>query len=288
MWCILTTGLFLLLTTTQPQQVDAVDDVNGYIHIECKSCDNFDGDKFEGSLGSNLVIRYKINETTLHLFKLKYNGSNEIRWKENLVKFVNTTTHDPRLKAVEISKTNPHILEVTLEGLTLDDDGAVFEFDGRDDNLNPSSGQNSVVVTPKKEHKKTSDPVDSDVIVIGIVIGVIIVVMLILMLLLWKGIITLDGCLILCGFGKKSVEEKRPFQWEETDEKVYDAPKNIGLTYSAPPPSAQQQTEYAALGPGGGRMDKPKQKPEKSLYAQVKTEDVDYPPYVEEADSIIV
>ena len=256
---------------------------NDYIHITCSSCEDPNAAKFVGSLGSNLVIQYTINETTLHLFKLYYNETGEIRWRQNLVKKQNGT--DPRLDAVEKAKGNPHILEVTLKGLTWADNGAVFRFDGRNGQLHPAQGQNSVVVTPAKKKVDHSEPVDSDVIVIGIVIGVIIVVMLILMLLLYKGFITLDGCLVLCGFGKKSVDESRPFQWEETDEKVYDAPRNQnGLKGAAP----TQQTEYAALGPGGGRMDKPKSKPPKSDYAQVKTEDVDYPPYVEEADSIIV
>jgi len=267
-----------------------------YIHVKCESCEEDDptSKDFKGALGTDLVVKYIVNETELVLLKLTYktvNLTDTIIWAKDRVKHLpnNSRVGGVIAKEIPLSANEPHTLRVTLPHLTMADNGAVLEFDGRNDDLQPAVDKHTIVVEPKKKEVVTPKQVDSDVIVIGIVIGVIIVVMLILMLLLYKGVISLDGCLTLCGFGSKSTEEK-PFNWEETDEKVYDAPKHqFGLNSAAP-----GQTEYAALGPGGGRLDKPKQKPQQSAYAQVKTEDIDYPPYEEPpskddyADSIIV
>ena len=190
-------GILILLTL-------APYEVNGYVHIECTLCSKFDGKSLVGELGTDLVFKYTINETTLHLFHIFYNDTNEFRWREGQVNPV--SVEDTRLTAVETSKNNPQILEVTLKKLTWADNGAVFRYDARDHQLTPGVGQNAVVVIPKKEHSDTSEPIDSDVIVIGM-ISVIIVVMLILMLLLCKGIISLDGCLVLCGCGKKRTKK---------------------------------------------------------------------------------
>ncbi len=126
-----------------------------YVHVECPSCkDGVDDHTFHGELGKDIVLKYIINETALHLLTLTYNETSVIKWSQSILKV--DKINDARIEAKQTSDS-PHVLEVTIRHLTMADDGATFKYDSRNTDLHPAKGENTIKIVPAKIFSGSED-----------------------------------------------------------------------------------------------------------------------------------
>lgn len=255
------------------------------ITVTCMSC-KIKGPDLTGVIGGDLQVQYTINSTQFNLLNIFYNTTNEIVVAPHLV---NTKgVKDQRFQIptkLDEDGANRVKLSFVLKGLSEYDHGASFVYKYRDSKLMRFSDINIVTVTAASTLVGVSNDSNSNGVVIGVILAILVIIIIVLVYLVYKGTISSACCQgIFCP--KTKTNDLVPFYVEDRGDKVYAAPSNQYMYQGK-----AIETEYADLGPGGGRLDKPVYKPSKSTYAQVKT-DVDYPTPdfrdFEEPDSIIV
>lgn len=228
------------------------------------------GKSLGGTEGDNLNLKYTFGNKQFSLLKIYYNNTNTITIGKT---YIREKIKNKRLIiAKEFKVLDDPSIEIMLKNISLKDHNAKLKYEYSDEN-GDISWENSIVVKPLAETGKTASHggsrSDTVIIAVIVVVAVIIIVTGLLIMLVKRGIIT-PCC---CKDTEPNVAQKSGLIHErDLDEKIYASPET-GISLA----TSQPQTEYAALGPGGGRAGPRNELPQKSMYAQVKTENGYYP-----------
>ena len=244
------------------------------ITLFCANSYRRSGEELHGVVGNDITLTYTISKLAFQIFTLKYNRS-VVDIAPNLM--VTSRVEDKRFVFKDlIVGTNHQVIQLTLTNLTLHDNNMMFHYEYKDSRLQFESGFNMLQVhkpLPPQATRSNIFPLTfTNLIIICVVVIVVLLTATTLLLLCRRTVARVVPCCTPRDQRRYRVTHRHQGMRDPMGEPIYATPES---TLSPRPP---EQMEYAQLGPGGGRLDKPPiVPPKKSVYAQVKRSDVDYP-----------